>query len=114
MGRYKYNWNTASLTAEEVYRYAGQTFRKTSLSGKSHIMEDTMITREQIIENELMDMDVLSYIPTECPVCGSDIAFTDSLKQIYCVNKQCALKVAARLENMAKAMKADGWEKALA
>lgn len=68
-----------------------------------------MITREQVIENELMDIDVLSYIPTECPVCGSDIVFTDSLKQIYCVNKQCALKVAARLENMAKAMKADGW-----
>lgn len=68
-----------------------------------------MITREQVVENELMDFDVLECIPDTCPVCGSEIVFTDSLKQVYCVNKQCQLKIAARLESMAKAMKADGW-----
>lgn len=67
------------------------------------------VTRQDIIDNELMSDEILEYIPEVCPVCGSDIEFTDSLKQIYCTNKRCSLKVAARLESMAKAMKADGW-----
>ena len=67
------------------------------------------ISRIDVECNSLIDSDVLEYIPETCPVCGSDIEFTDSLKQIYCVNERCALKVAARLEAMAKDMKADGW-----
>lgn len=67
------------------------------------------VTREEVIANSLMDDEVLEYIPDICPICGSDIEFTDSLKQVYCTNKRCSLKVAARLESMAKAMKADGW-----
>lgn len=67
------------------------------------------ITRQEVIDNELMSEDIIEYIPETCPICGSDIEFTDSLKQIYCTNKRCSLKIAARLESMAKAMKADGW-----
>lgn len=67
------------------------------------------ITRQEVYENELISDELLDIIPEICPVCGSEIEFTDSLKQIYCTNKRCSLKIAARLESMAKAMKADGW-----
>lgn len=67
------------------------------------------ISRIDVECNSLIDSEVLEYIPETCPVCGSDIEFTDSLKQIYCVNDRCALKIASRLESMAKDMKADGW-----
>lgn len=67
------------------------------------------ITFQEVIDNELISEEVLEYIPTECPVCDNAIMFTDSLKQIYCPNRFCSLKIAARLESMAKAMKADGW-----
>ena len=67
------------------------------------------ITREEVEVNELMDEDVLMYIPDTCPECGGEIEFTDTLKQIYCTNSRCPSKIAARLESMAKAMKADGW-----
>lgn len=66
-------------------------------------------TYEEVAERNLIPADVLETVPETCPVCGSDIEFTFSLKQIYCKNNKCALKVAARLESMAKAMKADGW-----
>lgn len=63
----------------------------------------------EVIAHELLSEEVIDCIPHECEVCGSEIEFTDSLKQIYCPNRFCALKVAARLEAMAKHMKADGW-----
>lgn len=67
------------------------------------------ITREAVEMNELIDEEVLLYIPETCPECGGEIEFTDTLKQIYCSNSRCPSKIAARLESMAKAMKADGW-----
>lgn len=67
------------------------------------------VSRKDVIKYNLLDSRVVASIPEVCPVCGSEIEFTDSLKQIYCVNKECSLKVAARLEAMAKLMKADGW-----
>lgn len=67
------------------------------------------ITLDEVINNELLSQAVIDCIPHECPECGSPIEFTDTLKQIYCVNEGCPLKIAARLEAMAKKMKADGW-----
>lgn len=67
------------------------------------------ITREQVEVNELISEEILDYIPETCSECGSPIEFTDTLKQIYCPNSKCPCKIAARLESMAKAMKADGW-----
>lgn len=67
------------------------------------------ITIQEVIDNELLDDDIIDCIPHECEECGSEIEFTDTLKQIYCPNRMCALKVAARLEALAKKMKVDGW-----
>lgn len=66
------------------------------------------ITLKEVVENELLSEDVLNCIPEKCE-CGADIEFTESLRQIYCSNPRCLYKVAARLEAMAKLMKADGW-----
>lgn len=66
------------------------------------------VTLQQVIDNELISDDVLNCIPHEC-TCGAPIEFTDSLRQIYCSNPRCFYKIAARLEAMAKTMKADGW-----
>lgn len=65
-----------------------------------------------VMEHGLLSDEVLDCIPHECEYCGSAIEFTDSLRQIYCPNRYCTLKVAARLELMAKEMKADGWGEA--
>lgn len=67
------------------------------------------IAVSDVIQNNLISDDIMYYIPIKCEYCGSDIHFTDSLRQIYCPNRYCAVKVAARLESMAKYMKADGW-----
>ena len=67
------------------------------------------ISRADVEDNSLLDREILDYIPPVCPVCSSEIEFTDDLTNIYCVNKQCALKVASRLEAMARDMKVDGW-----
>ena len=67
------------------------------------------ITRLEVEVNELISDEVLEHIPVTCEECGSEIEFTDTLKQIYCPNSRCPSKIAARLESMAKAMRADGW-----
>ncbi len=67
------------------------------------------ITFKEVEENGLISDMVLEQIPRTCYMCGGDIEFTDSLKQIYCSNPDCKLKVAARLEYMAKKMGVDGW-----
>ena len=72
------------------------------------------ISRREVEENNLISLDVLEYIPKRCE-CGAPIAFTDTLRQIYCTNDKCFYKVAARLEAMAKKMRGadgeccDGW-----
>ena len=66
------------------------------------------VTLDEVRENELLSEDVLNCIPETCE-CGSPVEFTDSLRQIYCSNPRCFYKIAARLEAMAKTMKADGW-----
>lgn len=68
-----------------------------------------MITREDVEDNELISAEVLEEIPDTCEYCGSPIVFTDTLKQIYCSNSKCKLKIAARLEAMAKNMNVDGF-----
>lgn len=68
-----------------------------------------MITREDVEENELISVEVLEEIPETCEFCGSPVVFTDTLKQIYCSNPKCKLKIAARLEAMAKNMNVDGF-----
>lgn len=65
-------------------------------------------TRQQVMENELIDQDVLDEIPEYCE-CGSPIMFTDTVRQIYCSNPRCYFKVATRLEKMAKLMNIDGF-----
>lgn len=67
-----------------------------------------MITLQEVIDNGLLSEEVLNCIPKKC-LCGADIVFTDSVRQIYCSNPKCFFKIAARLEAMAKHMKADGW-----
>lgn len=69
---------------------------------------------EEVVENQLISDDVLAIIPKTCD-CGAPIAFTDSLRQIFCTNPRCYYKVAARLEAMAKKLRGpdgeccDGW-----
>lgn len=66
------------------------------------------IPYQVVVENGLLSPEVLDCIPETCE-CGAPIEFTESLRQIYCTNPRCPYKVAARLESMAKKMKADGW-----
>jgi NAD-dependent DNA ligase len=72
------------------------------------------ISIQEVIDNQLISEDVLDVIPHTCG-CGAPIAFTDSLRQIYCTNPRCYYKVAARLEAMAKKLRGpdgeccDGW-----
>lgn len=66
------------------------------------------VTLQQVIDNDLLSEEVLNCIPRTCS-CGAPIEFTDSIRQIYCSNPKCYYKIAARLEAMAKTMKADGW-----
>ena len=67
-----------------------------------------MITYQDVIANDLIDSDVLEYIPRHCE-CGGDIEFTESLKQIACNNSLCYYKIASRLESMCKTLKVDGF-----
>lgn len=67
------------------------------------------ISYSEVVANGLLSDEVIEYIPSVCETCGTEIHFTDSLKQIYCPNRFCPDKIAARLEYMAKLMKADGW-----
>ncbi len=68
------------------------------------------ISIEDAINHELLSKDVLNCIPTKCKECGSPVEFTDSLKQAYCTNRFCSSKIAARLQNMAKELKVEGWD----
>jgi hypothetical protein len=65
-----------------------------------------VVTFENVEANELLPERVLDCLPRECE-CGGEIAFTDTLKQIFCLNPMCIYKIAARLEDMAKAMQVD-------
>jgi len=68
------------------------------------------LTYEQVEDNELLDEETLAWIPRYCD-CGAEIEFTESLRQIYCPNRFCSFKVAARLESMAKDMGVDGFRR---
>ena len=67
-----------------------------------------MISYQDVIDNELIDDEILEYIPRHCE-CGGEIEFTESLKQIACNNPKCFYKVASRLESMCKSLKVDGF-----
>ena len=67
-----------------------------------------MITLEQAEEMELISEEVLGELPRKCE-CGHELVLTDNLVQLYCPNRTCHLKIAARLEEMAKMIGADGW-----
>lgn len=67
-----------------------------------------MISYQDVIDNELIDDEILEYIPRHCG-CGGEIEFTESLKQIACNNPKCFYKVASRLESMCKSLKVDGF-----
>jgi hypothetical protein len=68
------------------------------------------ITLQEVVDNGLISDDLIQVLPNDghCE-CGAEIEFTDSLRQVYCPDRYCYLKIAARLEAMAKHMKADGW-----
>lgn len=69
-----------------------------------------MVSMQEVIENGLIEDFILETLPNNGVCwCGSEFEFTDTLKQVCCTNPKCFLKVAARLESMAKMMKADGW-----
>lgn len=67
-----------------------------------------MITLEMAEENQFISEEVLNELPRKCK-CGHDLVLTDNLVQLYCPNPTCYLKVASRLEEMAKIIGADGW-----
>lgn len=66
------------------------------------------ITFKEVEENNLISREILRYLPTKCE-CGAELQFTDSLVQLYCPNESCYIKIAARLEAMAKDMNIDGF-----
>lgn len=67
-----------------------------------------MITYLDVLENNLIDSDILEFIPSTCE-CGAGIEFTESLKQIACSNPRCYFKIASRLESMCKNLQVDGF-----
>lgn len=66
------------------------------------------IPYSEVYENGLMSQEILDHIIDQCE-CGEEVHFTESLTQIFCPNRFCTYKVAARLEAMAKAMQVDGF-----
>ena len=70
------------------------------------------ISLQEAIDNDLISKALREVIPNNgyC-YCGSELYFTDSLRQLYCSNKQCYLKMASRLFDMAKGMGVQGWDK---
>ena len=59
------------------------------------------ISLNEVKENELLPDYIVREIPKTCE-CGAEIVFSNSLKQAYCSNEDCYLKVTARLYQMAK------------
>lgn len=66
------------------------------------------ITFKEVEDNNLISKEVLQHIPRHCE-CGAELQFTESLVQLYCPNEACYIKVASRLEAMAKDMSIDGF-----
>lgn len=62
----------------------------------------------EVKENGLIPNNMLQYIPDHCE-CGSELEFNDSLTKVYCTDKYCPYKIAARLEAMAEDLGAIGW-----
>lgn len=67
-----------------------------------------MIAYRDVVDNDLIDKDILAFIPRTCE-CGGNIEFTESLKQISCDSPKCYFKIASRLESMCKNLQADGF-----
>lgn len=67
------------------------------------------ISMQEVIDNQLVSQEILDIIPHSCE-CGAEVAFTDSLRQIFCTNPRCYYKVAARLEAMAKKLRGPNGE----
>jgi NAD-dependent DNA ligase len=70
-----------------------------------------MISIDDAYEFGFMSAEVLDELPRKCG-CGHDLVLTDNLVQLYCPNGKCYLKIASRLEEMAKLIGADGWGEA--
>ena len=70
------------------------------------------IVLKDVIEHELLSKDTITILPNGgyC-TCGTELEFTDSLSQVYCPSKECYLKMAARVEHLAKSIGANGWDR---
>lgn len=65
-------------------------------------------TWTEVAERGLLSDAVINDIPQYCD-CGAEHHITDNLTNVFCPRRECFYKIAARLENMAKAMQVDGW-----
>lgn len=61
------------------------------------------------IQLGLIEPELAAIMPTTCEVCETELCVSESIVHLFCDNRMCMTKVAARLEAMAKMMKADGW-----
>lgn len=57
------------------------------------------ISLEEVRENDLLPNYIVDMVPDKCE-CGADIVFSDSLKQVYCPNEDCYIKIANRMYKM--------------
>lgn len=70
------------------------------------------ITYSEVVEEGLLSDEILDCIEeAEAHICecGEEVEFTDSLKQMYCPNPRCHLKIAARLYEMTEKLEVVGW-----
>ena len=71
------------------------------------------ILYSDVLNGGMVDSDVMEYIPRYCNEmeygCDSELEFTDTLNELYCPNPRCKLKIAARMEEMAKALNVKGF-----
>ena len=68
------------------------------------------ISFSEVEAQGLLSEEVLECLrPHSICECGSELMFTETLRQVYCENPRCFYKVASRLEAMAVKMEADGW-----
>lgn len=67
------------------------------------------ITLTEVKEFGLLDDEVIDSLPDggHCK-CGAEVEFSESLN-MYCPDRYCYMKIAARLKKMAEAMQAVGW-----
>lgn len=77
----------------------------------TEVRDNYLLLREESKDFNFDELEIPSHCFGEYG-CGAELEFTDNLTQLYCPNRYCFHKIAARLEMMAKELQVDGFGEA--